>query len=68
VELMIKIFGSGSYSIIPFPEDRKKIDIGDFYADYEKIKGELGWSPRINLEEGIKETLKYYSQFKKYYW
>jgi UDP-glucose 4-epimerase len=68
VELMIKIFGSGSYHIIPFPEDRKKIDIGDFYANYEKIENELGWRPTVNLEEGIKETFKYYSQFKKYYW
>jgi UDP-glucose 4-epimerase len=68
VELMIKIYGSGSYSIVPFPEDRKKIDIGDFYASFEKIKEELGWSPKTNLEEGIKETFKYYKQFKKYYW
>jgi UDP-glucose 4-epimerase len=68
VELMIKIHGSGSYSIIPFPEDRKKIDIGDFYANYEKIENELGWLPKVNLEEGIKETFKYYAQFKKYYW
>jgi UDP-glucose 4-epimerase len=68
VELMIKIHGSGSYSIIPFPEDRKKIDIGDFYANYEKIKDELGWSPKTNLEEGVKETFKYYKKFKNYYW
>jgi UDP-glucose 4-epimerase len=68
VELMIRIFGSGSYHIIPFPEDRKKIDIGDFYANYEKIKNELGWLPKVNLEEGIRETFNYYSKFKKYYW
>lgn len=68
VELMISIYGSGSYSIIPFPEERKKIDIGDFYANYEKIKNELGWYPRISLEHGIKETFKYYSQYKEYYW
>jgi UDP-glucose 4-epimerase len=65
---MIKIYGSGSYSIIPFPEDRKKIDIGDFYASFEKINDELGWSPKTNLEEGIKETFKYYTLYKKYYW
>jgi len=68
VELMINIYGSGSYSTIPFPEDRKIIDIGDFYANYEKIKNEFGWSPEINLEEGIKKTFTYFTKFKRYYW
>jgi UDP-glucose 4-epimerase len=68
VDLMIKINGNGSYSIVPFPEDKKIIDIGDFYADFSKIKQELGWLPEINLEEGLRLTLNYYRQNKRYYW
>ena len=28
----------GSYRLVPFPPERKKIDIGDFYADTTKIR------------------------------
>jgi len=68
VELMIEINGSGEYELVPFPEERKKIDIGDFYSDYKKINDELGWEPKILLTEGLKRTFKYYQQFGKYYW
>jgi UDP-glucose 4-epimerase len=67
VELMIRIKGEGSYKIVPFPEDRKKIDIGDFYADYSKIEKELGWSPKVKLEEGLKKTFTYYTKYGQYY-
>ena len=36
VKLMIDVAKSGSFVEIPFPEERKKIDIGDFYSDYSK--------------------------------
>ena len=68
VELMIKVHGSGKYRIVPFPEDRKKIDIGDFYADYRKIEKEIGWKPRVSLSEGLKITFEYYKKFKEHYW
>ena len=61
-DLMIKIHGKGSYQIIPFPEDRKPIDIGDYYGDYRKIKQALHWDPKINLEEGLARTLRYYRE------
>ena len=44
--------------MVPFPEDRKAIDIGDFYADYSAIESELGWSPAVGLEEGLARTLE----------
>ena len=68
VELMIRINGSGTYEAIPFPENRKKIDIGSFYSDYSKIKKDLGWAPKVSLEEGFKKTFDYYREYKKYYW
>jgi UDP-glucose 4-epimerase len=68
VELMIKVNGSGEYELAPFPEERKKIDIGDFYSDFDKIKSELGWSPTILLKEGLKRTFEYYQQVGQFYW
>ena len=30
----------------------------NFWADISKIKKEIGWEPRISLEEGIKKTIE----------
>lgn len=68
VTMMIQINGHGNFELVPFPEDRKKIDIGDFYTDFTKIKNELGWEPRILLAEGLKRTFDYYHQFGNFYW
>jgi len=59
-ELMIEVNGGGEYVVRPFPGDRKKIDIGDFYADYSAIQTELGWKPKTPLREGLQKTLEYY--------
>ncbi len=68
IATLVRLAGSGSYKIVPFPEERRRIDIGDFYADYSKIKGLLGWRPVIGLEEGLSRTLEYYRRFRKHYW
>ena len=61
--IMIKIYGKGDYRIIPFPNDRKVIDIGDYYADYSKIQKDLQWSPAASLTEGLSKTLSYYDLY-----
>jgi len=67
-ELLIKVADTGSYAIVPFPADRKAIDIGDFYADYRKIRAKLGWKPAIHLEEGLRRTVEYYKRYANHYW
>lgn len=67
-ELLVKLCGSGSFEIVPFPEDRKVIDIGDYYADYRKIRSKLGWKPVIQLEEGLQRTIEYYRKDFAHYW
>ena len=67
VKLMIEIAGRGSFEEIPFPPERKKIDIGDFYSDYSKIKHELGWAPKISIQEGLQRTFEYYKKHRQYY-
>lgn len=60
--------GSGSFRLVPFPAERQAIDIGDFYADYSKIKETLGWEPKVSLEEGLMRTMAYYRCYKEHYW
>jgi UDP-glucose 4-epimerase len=67
VELMIDIAGRGSYRIVPFPPERKRIDIGDFYSDSGKLRRVLGWKPSVSLREGLARTLDYYGKHKDHY-
>jgi len=52
--------GRGEFEAREFPADRKRIDIGDYYADDRRIRSELGWEPRVRLAEGLARTLAYY--------
>jgi UDP-glucose 4-epimerase len=68
VKLMLELAGHGSYTLVPFPPERKKIDIGDFYGDARKIRASLGWGqPRVSLREGLARTLAYYREQKAHY-
>jgi len=58
-ERLIEANGGGEYEVLAFPEERKRIDIGDYYADFSRFSG-LGWSPRVSLSEGLRGTLAYY--------
>ncbi|HZY41667.1 MAG TPA: NAD-dependent epimerase/dehydratase family protein [Anaerolineae bacterium] len=58
--LLVDINAGGEYRLIPFPPERKAIDIGDYYADYGKIQRELNWSPRVPLADGLRRSLEYY--------
>lgn len=60
--------GKGGYRLVPFPPDKKRIDIGDYYADYSKIQEMLGWSPQVPLREGLRRTISYYIQYREHYW
>jgi UDP-glucose 4-epimerase len=68
-ELLVEVNdGQGSYEIIPFPSERKQIDIGDYYSDYRFAQSRLGWEPRTSLREGLKRTLEFYRANREYYW
>ena len=67
-QLMIDIFGLGSYELCSFPPDRQRIDIGDYHGDYSKIRAELGWQPKVSLREGLARTFDYYRQYREHYW
>ena len=66
-KLLVEIAGRGSYRLVAFPEDRRKIDIGDFYGDTTKIRTALSWSPRLPLGDGLEQTLAYYRDHKEHY-
>ena len=59
-ELMVAANEGGAFVVRAFPADRKKIDIGDYFADDRKIARVLGWKPRTDLRAALTKTLAYY--------
>ena len=66
-KILVRVGDGGEFSIRSFPGERKKIDIGDYYSNYDLIKKELGWQPEVDIQEGLKRTLKYYKNNLEYY-
>jgi UDP-glucose 4-epimerase len=61
-DLLVKVNGGGEYETRSFPTERKRIDIGDYYADYSAIREAVGWEPRVPLEVGLARTLEFYRE------
>jgi UDP-glucose 4-epimerase len=67
VRLLVELSGRGSYRLVPFPEERKRIDIGDFYADTSLVRATLGFAPKVTLREGLASTLEFYREHREHY-
>ncbi len=61
-DLVVQVNGGGEYLTRSYPADRKRIDIGDYYADFGRIRSVLGWQPRTALREGLRLTLEFYRE------
>lgn len=66
--LLVDANGGGEYEVVPFPAELKRIDIGDYYANYERITSVLGWRPQVPLREGLRRTLAFYREHAAQYW
>ena len=66
-DLLVEINGSGKYVVRSYPADRKRIDIGDYYADFSHIRSALGWEPKVSLRDGLARTLAFYRENLKHY-
>jgi nucleoside-diphosphate-sugar epimerase len=59
-EALVRANGGGEFARREFPEERKKIDIGDFVTDDRRFRELTGWAPKIGLDEGLARSLDYY--------
>lgn len=66
--MMTELAEGSTFELVPFPLDRKAIDIGDYYSDYTLIEHELGWTPQVALGEGLTRTVAYYREHWPHYW
>ncbi len=67
-ELLIDVCGSGRFELVPFPPERKAIDIGSIYVDDRKLRRVLKWRPRVEMREGLARTIDFYRAHRAEYW
>lgn len=56
--LVVNVVGTGTVTHIPWPEEYARVETGDWDFDESKAKEILGWSPRVDLAEGVRLTLE----------
>ncbi|MFM7230014.1 MAG: NAD-dependent epimerase/dehydratase family protein [Cyanobacteriota bacterium] len=61
-QLVSSLQEGAHWELVPFPEERKRIDIGDYYSDHAMASSLLDWTPRVSLEEGLMRTVNYFRQ------
>jgi UDP-glucose 4-epimerase len=66
--ILVSLASGGSVQMVPFPPERKAIDIGDYYSDYKLIESELGWTPKVDLRAGLERTVNYFRAHARHYW
>jgi UDP-glucose 4-epimerase len=60
VDLLLQVTGTGRATYVPWPPEKKQIDIGSFYSDSSKFTNATGWRPRVALREGFERTIAFY--------
>lgn len=65
---IVEIAGTGKVAYTEFTQERKEVEPGDYYADISRIKEIVKWSPKVPLDQGIKQTIDFYRKNKKEYW
>ena len=66
-KIMCEKIEGGDKQMIPFPEDRKAIDVGDFICDYSAFRNQFGWEPKVSFEDGILRSLEYFHKEIEHY-
>jgi UDP-glucose 4-epimerase len=65
--MLIEVAGSGTMRFVDWPQDKKIIDIGSFYADSTKFSRATGWKPTVGLRDGLARTVAYYREHLRNY-
>jgi UDP-glucose 4-epimerase len=60
VKVLLDVAGTGRVTFVPWPPEKKQIDIGSFYADSSKFAAASGWTPRVEIREGFERTIGFY--------
>ena len=67
-EILSDLCPGCDYRLVPFPEEKRRIDIGDYWGDYRKIRQAVGWEPTIGPREGLERMVCFYQENREHYW
>lgn len=67
-QMLSELKPGAGYQVVPFPPERKAIDIGDYYSNFDKFQVALGWQPKVHIKKGLANCLAYYQENQKAYW
>jgi UDP-glucose 4-epimerase len=65
--LLTELVPGATIAFTEFSAERKAQEPGDFVSDITKIRGLLGWEPRIDLREGLARTVAFYREHRADY-
>ncbi len=66
-EQLVTIAGSGTVIPVPFPKERKQIDIGNYYGSSAQLEALTGWTASVSLKEGLLRMFDYYRTYSSHY-
>jgi nucleoside-diphosphate-sugar epimerase len=52
--------GGGRIEFVSWPALAEKIETGDFIADVSRIRADVGWTPAVGVDEGLRRTVAFY--------
>ena len=63
---ILKLLGKPE-DLLQFGEERPGEDLR-YSLDSSKIRNELGWKPKIGIDDGLKKTVNWYSSHDEDWW
>lgn len=60
VKMIHKFVPDAKYAFKEWPKIYKLIETGNYISNIEAISKELGWTPKVSFEEGMKRTIEFY--------
>jgi UDP-glucose 4-epimerase len=66
-ETLVSITGKGAIEYVPFPDDARRIEIGDYFADTRAIGHVLDWQPAVALRDGLERSVSYFETHRQHY-
>ena len=66
-QLLVAANGGGRFARHEFPAERRRIDIGDYYAADALFRAATGWRHTVPLEDGLKRSLAYFREHGRHY-
>ncbi|MEP6995494.1 MAG: SDR family NAD(P)-dependent oxidoreductase [Acidobacteriota bacterium] len=66
-QILCELVPGAAIAFTDFSAERKAQEPGDFVSDITKIRGMLGWEPRVSLRDGLARTVAFYRERRSEY-